>query len=325
MALSDMCLKAQKNSPDMAELRRRYGHILPTESAGSEFHEIAPGHVRKVYHTSTARERVVLTPPMLQLANKLRPLKEIAVQRNDRTLEQLLNEVGDAIRQLLCRAHCGDQRAIATIFVAIHHAVEALEHLAKNAPKKVRAVAETLPRWPVLLSLNPQEIEHVKRDLKSLGVGTKALTPTRPGQRRDPRNLWTRIADESYAICRRCKHDVPELETVCRGTKRQRKTVKYWETVAKATYYQLSDGTPVIITDWQKQCKHLSEPITDANFKNWWKVVKLVVLQYWTNPEGNYREALNLIGNKDEDEWRRRGRALERIEQAFRSLLDLPR
>ena len=39
----------------MAELRTRYGHTLPAESAGSEFHEIAPGHVRKRYSTSPAR------------------------------------------------------------------------------------------------------------------------------------------------------------------------------------------------------------------------------------------------------------------------------
>jgi hypothetical protein len=319
-----MSLKPHKRIPDVAELYERFGHDLPAEATESKFYDIAPGHSRKAYRASPARQRRVLTPPMLNLREQIRPLEKIAAQRDNRTLEQLLDEVGDAISQLLCRAVCGDQKAIATLVVANHHSVDALEELAKHAPQQVRAEAEICPKWPVLLSLNPQEIKYVIKNLKSLGVGTKALTPTRPGQRRDPHNLWTRMANEAYAICRRCKHDVLELERLCRGTKGQRKSLKYWETVAKATYYQLSDGTPVIITDWQKQCRKLSWPITNSNFKNRWKILKVVVLQYWMNPEGNYREALQKIGNEKEEEWRRRGRALERIEQAFRSLIDLP-
>jgi hypothetical protein len=317
-----MSLKSQKNSLDMAELCKRYGHVLPAGFPGRGFEEIAPGHSRKVYRPSPVRERLVLTPPMLQLGDELRPREEIAVQRDKRTLEQLATEVADAIRQFLCRACCGDQRAIERVVVTVLRAVEALEILTKFEPQKVRAVAENLPRWPVLLSLNPQEIEHVKKDLKSLAVGTKAITPTRPGQRRDPRNIWTRIADEAYATCRRCKRAVPDLERLCKGVKGERRTFEYWRTDVNFTDYHPPGAPPVRIWDWHKHCKPLSHPITDANFKDWWKVIKMSVLQYWINPKGNYQEVLNAIGQKNLKEWQRRELALARIKQAFRSLID---
>jgi hypothetical protein len=80
-----------------------------------------------------------------------------------------------------------------------------------------------------------------------------------------------------------------------------------------------------MVFDWQRQCQYLSEPITTDNFPEWWKVVKMAVLQYWRNPEGNYQEALKKIGDAQEEEWRRRDRALTRIRQAFRNLLNLPK
>jgi hypothetical protein len=269
------------------------------------------------------RGYIVLTPPTLNIKKELRPLKEIAGKRDKRPHEMLLDEVKGAIEQLLIRAHCGDQMAIVTLVTAIHHSVEALEHLAKHSPQKVKLAAEVFPRWPVLLSLNRQEIQHVKEYLKSLGVGTKARTPTRPGQRLDPRHLWTHIADEAYAICRRCKHVVPELEWLCQGVKGECKILRYWRTEAKVMYYLLPDGKVVIIADWQKKCKRLSEPITEANFGDWWKAVRMCVLQYWMNPEGNYLEALRVFGNEKQKDWWRRNRALDAIKNTFRSLVNL--
>jgi hypothetical protein len=317
-----MSSEGQKDSPSPAELCERFVHVWPADASQNEFQEIAPGCVRKVYRANPVRDRRVLTPPMLNLPNKLRPFKEIAGNRDKRTPEQLLDQVKDAIQQLLFRAHCGDVRAIATVVVAIRHSVEALDLLANKSPQKIRGVAKGLPQWPVLLSLNPQEIRHVVKHLKKLGVGSKAKTPTGPGQRRDPHNFWTRIADEAYATCRRCKHDVRLLESLCRGARRERKTWQYWGIEEKRTIYYPAETPPVLIADWQKRCKELSQPITDTNFDDWWKVVKLCVLQYWQNPRSNYRKALNIIGQKNLKTWERRELALARVKQAFRSLIN---
>jgi hypothetical protein len=310
------------DNPSIAELCERFGHLIPVESAENTFLQIAPGRVRKVYRASPAKECLVLFPPLLHVDKNPRPLEEITGQRDNRAPEQLLDEVESAIRQLLGRAFCGDQIALATLVTAINHSVEALEVLANAAPQIVRVAAETLPRWPVRLSLNPQEIEHVKKDLKSLGVGTKSLTPTGPGQRRDPRNLWTRIADEAYSTCRRCKHDVPLLEALCSGVDGKHQIFEYWSTRSDFTDYLPQNAPPVRIWDWHRQCKHLTVPIINANFHAWWKVIKVSVLQYWQCSKGNYQEALDAVGQKSQKEWKRRELGLARVKQALRSLID---
>jgi len=318
-----MSSKAQKISPDLAELCKKYGFRMPIKAADNAFHEIAPGHLRKFYGRSHANEQLVLMAPALNLSEKLRPLPEIAAGRDMRTPEQLSKQVAEAITQLLRRAHCGDKEAVARVILSAIRAVEALEHLTKFQEEAVRAEAKGQPRWPVLLSLNPKEIKHVKEHLESLRVGLNARTQTWHGQKFDPRNFWTRLAVAAYTACVRCKIAVPELERPCSGIKGSRKSLKWWRTEVMATYYSLPSGKVVIIPDWQRACKRLPE-LTHDSFDDWWRVVRLCILQYWQNPMGNYREALEQIPDEQEtDEARKRDRALARTKQAFRSAVGL--
>jgi len=188
----------------------------------------------------------------------------------------------------------------------------------------VRVDAATFSDWPVLLSLNPQDINSAMQELKSLGVGTRSPLPSKPGQRVDRRNFWTRLATQALAACAANKRLVPELRDFASGAKRERQTREFWpQTRAKATYYYLANGDVVIITDWQSKCVKLSGPISKHNFQKWWDVVKWCVLDYWKNPKGNYAEALKKIGQANEPEWRRRNLAIDRLEQALRSRLGL--
>jgi hypothetical protein len=83
----------QKNSPNLADLRKRFGHVLPVELPENKFHRISPGRVRKVYRASPVKECLVLCPPLLHFEKKPRPPEEINALRDNRTPEQLLDEV----------------------------------------------------------------------------------------------------------------------------------------------------------------------------------------------------------------------------------------
>ena len=254
----------------------------------------------------------------------LKPLADIAAMVDGRTLDELHRQAKIGLQQLLYRAHTGDERAILLYAAVVRSAVGSMDLLSTSQLGKLRAEAEKQPRWPVLLSLNPQDIKRAKDHLRLLHVGEKADTPTHPGQHLDRRNFWTVLAFEALTTCQINKWLVPILKRHAVGASRERQTKKFWGTRVGATCYHLrSDTGVIIVTDWQKQCAKLPEPISAVNLKDWWIAIRGCVLEHWWNSRGNYAEALAMIGQKEEEEWRRRGMARDRVKQALESLLDL--
>jgi hypothetical protein len=265
----------------------------------------------------------IYQPIFLKPAGTPRPTKKIAALVDKRPLEELDDQVEQSVQQILFRAYTGDAAALRKFTHIVCGAVKALGRLAQFRAAAVKTVAETFPTWPVLLSLNPQEIQRAKDELLCLGVGAKAPAPTRPGQRLDPHNFWTQLAARAFEICRSNKYIVPVLRAHCAGTRQKPKTRKFWRTEAKATIYTRADGSVIVIPDWTTTLPRLSEPVTPTAFPNWWKAVKLCVLDYWKMYPQEYAKALQQIGRKEEEEWRRRNLALTAVRHAFRSLVKL--
>lgn len=135
--------------------------------------------------------RWVYEPPGVQPYDRPRPVEEIVAMLDKRTLDELIEQARNALEQIQCRANCGQTEAIAELAFIVRGLVTSLEKLSQNVPNKVRVISPTFATWPVNLSLNPQEIKRAREHLKALAVGTKTPTPSRPGQRVDPRNCWT--------------------------------------------------------------------------------------------------------------------------------------
>ena len=228
------------------------------------------------------------------------------------------------MKQILVRAHADDDEALALYFVITRQAVMSFDNLVRHEEKRTRAVAELCSDLPVLLSLNPQDIEAAKERVRLLNVGTKAILPTRSGQRTDKRNLWTRLAIYAFDACMKNVRVVPQIETRCEGAKQKRAERKFWDTVEKRMEYTLSDGSPAIIADWQRECVNLTMPLTADNFDQWKWVIKMCVLEFWRRSPDNYDKALKEVGNLGESESYRRHLAMNRTLQAFKSQF-LPR
>jgi hypothetical protein len=264
-----------------------------------------------------------------------RPAEEIAALVDKRPLDELADQVEQSVQQILCRAYSGDVAALHKFARIVCGAVEALGRLAQFRDAATKTMAETFSMWPVLLSLNPQEIQRAKDELLRLGVGTKAPAPTRPGQHLDPHNFWTRLATKAFEVCRSNRCVVPILQAHIVGARKRRRARMFWKSEVKATICARSDGSIVIIPDWLKHCGELAEPVTTTNFSDWWKVIKLCVLDYWKMYPREYAEALKRIPDKqkkaapqtgnppDENyrlpkEHRKRTLALARVKQAFK-------
>ena len=258
---------------------------------------------------------------MLEPRDELRDKSEIAKRVEKRPLPEVQQQVEHALKQMLYRAHCGDKKAMLQYALVTHAAVESLQTLAKHQPARMWPIAESFSDWPVLLSLNPEDIKDAKHQLKTFGVGTKSPLPTKPGQRVNRRNFWTRLAIQALKSCATNKRVVPALKTLAAGAIRQSKKDRYWGITVKASLYSLANGDEVIITDWQNKCVKLSGPITKTNFPDWWNVIKSCVLEHWKNPQGNYADALQKAGGTEE--WQQRNRAISQVKQALRSLVGL--
>lgn len=304
-------MNAQSNLPDLPTLRRLFGQRL------------RPGRLHKV-HGRTVPERWVYRATRQVIKRELRPPEQIAKHVDKRPLLQLLDQINALMEQVCARAACGDKQALSLMISTARGAIAALESIEKAQPTKLKTEAEISSTWPVLLSLNPQDIKHAKEQLQRLGVGTKATTPRRPGQRLDPQNFWTKLAEEALKACENNKIIVPVLEARGRGAKRVRKGMKLWQVQAQATFYYLSDRDCIIIPDWEKQCVNLSGPITDTNFKKWWGVVQFYVLERWHGSKEAYAAALTQISDGTAPkEFQKRNLALNQVKKALRSLVGI--
>lgn len=321
--------------PSLAQLREwEFGGPVKPHDPPLDGHQIGPKRFHKVYRSSQ-KELWLYRPTrrwhgkeLLPPAEQFRAVAEIAPLLDERPLEQLIEEVEGILKQLLHRAHRGDKRAIRLFTATVRRSVSSLSTLAAQQPEKVRAEAEEEPRWPVLLSRNPQDQAIAESLIHDLHVGEKATTPTRPGQKVDRRNLWTKLASLAVNECEITAKFVPvfEAHAANAGASPQRIKVKVWATSLSATGYDLEEEG-IVIADWQKKCVSLSKPITKQNFKDWWQAVKGFVLEYWqTSPEA-YASALKYIGDgslkkgRRYKEDRKRNLALYAVHDALESLL----
>lgn len=300
------------------------------------FHDLGPGHSRKVYPPSKKGRRIYMGA-VLQPKDKLRPVEEISRLADKRSLVDLKRQADDALKQLLYRAHCGDTQALTQYLRVTRAAVQSLETLTNHHQDNVRIEAETLADWP--LNLNQHETEWAKEELKNLGVGAKFPLPNRPSLRARRRNVWTRLAWDALLACAENKRVVPALKALAAGARRERKKLVYSrQTKAWGTLYYLGNGDVVILPDWQAKCAKLSGPITKTNVNDWWDVVKWCVLQHWKNPQGDYNGTLALIPDaqpegsiaekprsdeyyKQDKVYRKRNFALARVKQTFERLV----
>jgi hypothetical protein len=215
--------------------------VQPYESAwrapyDGKWHEIRPGYLRKVYPPSK-KDRRIYGGAVLRSGDKIRPIEKIATLVDKRSLSELKEQAKNALMQMLYRAHCGDRDAMLEYILYTRAAVASVRTLANHRTVNVRAKAETFSDWPVLLSLNPQDIATAKQELTSLGVGTRSPLPTKPSQHWDRHNFWTQLAEQAVTACADNKRRVPALKAFCARTKPRRQTLKFWGTRVRLTYY----------------------------------------------------------------------------------------
>lgn len=270
-------------------------------------------------------QRYLIRVTQFKLPRELLEPKEIEPHIDGRDLLQLLDEKDTLLGQIVARAACGDECAIELLLAIARGAIEGLSCLEELQPQKLRAIAETSPNWPVLLSLNPQDARHVEDHLKSLNVGAKAATPRRPEQRLDPQSFWTQLAEQTFKSCRDTRTILPVLRAHCTGTKPVCKDLSFWGTSMRGSFYDVSPTDCILITDWEERCAKLSLPVSRENFKPWWDVIKHCVLEFWNHVPSEYERALKEIGyvKSEEKQYVRRNMAVDRLEQAFRSLVNV--
>lgn len=301
-----------------------------------KFHESGPSRLRKLY-PQFKRDRRIYIGAVLNPRDKLRPIREVRKLVDKGTVAELRRQAQDALKELLCRAHCGDAQALAQYVRITRAAVQSLELLSNEHRDTVRAEAEGFPDWP--LNLNQHETEWGRRELKRLNVGAKLPWSGRRSLRDRRRNVWARLAWDALVACGANKRVVPALRKLAAGAKTDRKMLRYSrQSEGWATFHYLGNGDVVIITDWQAKCAKLPETCTKANVTDWWNVVKECVLHFWQNPAGNYEEAIARIPDvggtqdhlskprsdeyyKQNKEYRKRNAALARVKQAFEGLV----
>ena len=251
----------------------------------------------------------------------VRSAAECSGQVDARPMEELDSCAHDAIRQILTRAAAGDEMAMRLFVERVHLFVRCLELLQTAQPEKLRALAAERSRWPVLLSLNPQDMRIAQQRLRDLTLGEKALAPTRSNQRTDRRIFWTRMAQFAVSECDCTRVMVPILASLAASAGVAPKRIPHmaWRTPLDATCYFMRDGC-ICIADWEKLCLNLSKPITKTNFKEWWEVVRRFAYEYWDSSPAAYASALKIIGQPDIGEAIRRNMAFDRLEQALRGL-----
>jgi len=261
----------------------------------------------------------LLQPAVLSFFKTRLDADEIARRVDNRPLAELESQVADAFRQILVRAHAGDDNALFSYFKTVRQAVMSFENLVTHEPDRLSAIAAQSSHLPVLLSLNPQDIEAAKERLRLLKVGTKAILPTRPGQRTDWRIYWTQLAIFAFNACNENIRIMPTIEAQLTGAKQSRVKCKYWETDVLGTEYTLSNGDKLTVADWQKDCAKLAGKVTADNLKQWREIIKLCVLEFWNRKTTDYHAALKIVGKTGELESTRRHSAMNRTLQAFKS------
>lgn len=306
---------------DLESLRELFGQPIPLSPRVEQ--QIRPGLWRKVYSCAPPKGYQIRAR-FMHCPTPLLPSEEIAARIDERTLVQLKKEQDEVTGQLFLRALDGSVEAIFMLADLARELADALEKVEQTQPGLLRFVAETSANWPVVLSPNPQDIKAAIDQVKRLKVGLTADISRREG-RIDARNIWTQLAEYAFNTCLTCRVFVPKLLSHCSGVSPHLQHPNAWRTEMKAEIYPVSPTDQIIISDWELRCVGLSRPVTRENFAQWWKCVHDCVLEHWWVYRDEYCKALRQIGRENEEEWRRRGMALDRVKQAFESLVNLPK
>lgn len=279
----------------------------------------------KKFSNAPQTQKQILQPAVLSLFEERHDVKEIARHVDKRPLRELESQVADALKQIIARAHAGDNEALASYLILARYAVMSFDNLVRHEPKRMRTITEQSPNFPVLLSLNPQDIEVAKKRLRLLNVGAKAILPTRSGQRTDRSNHWTRLAIYAFNTCLENSWRIPQIETQRTGAKQKRVKRELWKIIEEGTEYTSPNSSPIVIADWQMQGgdlagrAKLAGQITADNFDQWKWVIKMCVLEFWHRSKNNYNKALKTVGTFGKPEAYRRHLAMNRTLQAFKS------
>ena len=310
--------------PDLATLRELCGERFPDDPSENGPQEIRPG--LWVYGHKRP-QRYMLRATRWSLREDLRPLDEIqrfVAERHWIEDPLILKDRNQELMQQICtRAAAGDERALHVLLGSIRAGIETLDRIEEVQSAMLRRVAEESTNWPVLMTSNRQGSQRAHEHVTRLGVGTKAVIPLRPRQKINRYGIWAKLVEKAIELCRANQVFVPALEAQCRDAVTERKSLILWGTPIEATFYCVSPTECIVITDWEKDCVKLALPIERANSKAWWNAIKQCVLEYWTAFQTEYRKALTAIGHADDEEWRRRNLAIDRVEQAFQDLFGL--
>jgi hypothetical protein len=126
---------------------------------------------------------------------------------------------------------------------------------------------------------------------------------------------WVEYMNE---IAARCDHIYSNGATTSTST---------GASTASSSQRHCATPTAIRIADWQRQCVTLPKPITTANFKDWWNVAKLCLLEFWKSCDSGgriYDQALSKISDrKAPKEFQKRNRAVVQVRKALRSLVGL--
>lgn len=287
-----------------------------------------PAQIRGYFVSHWVYQPTFLTP------EEPRSVEEILARMDKRSLPELEEQLNSAFQQLLARAFIvervhhpvdapipDEEKPLWRLIQIVRAMVDSLSRLVEHRPGLVNPIAEQQATWPVSLSLNPLQIKLAMDMLSELGVGRKAATPTGPGQRVDPNNYFTQLANRAYQACRFNAYLTRELVLHGENAVAISGQLKFWSTRCASKTYVLPDKSWIVVPEPDKIAA-LSEPVTQENFRQWREAVKLHVLAYWSSFPEKYAEALRQIGKENkEKEYTRRKDALNAVKQAFRSLV----
>ena len=320
-------MKRQKELSQLSEWRPFYGAFKTFVDSKDGFFPVAPGRKLKFYGPNAQRGAWLYRPEVLRVFGGLKNPKHIAALISDESLDEVLENIHKGIGQLVFRSHAGEkkerERAMELFFILVRTTINNLEQLADFHFAELKSIAERYPEWPVMLSLNPQDISYRLSRLERLKVGRKAVTPTAKGQRVNFRNPWTLLAKRALDVCALNIHLVRKLRGFTRGAKRERRHFKFFGTPVYGTFYTLENQDMIGIADWQETCASLAFPITASNFDRWWRAISGCVLGCWHANPGEYKKALSKLEKAHGDETIKRNLAMTYLRQAFRSLVGL--
>lgn len=301
-------MNSPENRVPLAKLRQHFGQPMSHDPAKPP---------------ASAKHRYVIRPTQFSLgseARQLRDAKDIAGDEDSRNADELRGQIDDAVAQLVTRAATGDDVAISMLLNVARGVIDVLETLERAQPGKIQGQAAASQDWPVLMSQNPSHIRHAEELVRRLKVGEKAATPRLHGQKCDPHDFWTRLATKAFTECQENKIRLSFFQDHCAGISPERKSKKVWGIRMPLSEYPVSTADFIVIFDWEKECSSLALPVTRENLKKWQLVIRRYTFEYWDAYREEYAEAIRRIGQPLLEEWDKRRRAVNRVEQAFRDL-----